>query len=82
LAEVTCPDLVLLDFDLPDFLEGDLISELHHINPQVKTIVFSELNAERTACSAGADVCITKGSSPEVILESFRLLFQLSEYAS
>jgi DNA-binding NarL/FixJ family response regulator len=77
LAQVTSPDLILMDWDLASSPESDLITELRHINPEVKTIVFSEPKSERVARSGGADVCITKGSSPDVIIENFRMLFQL-----
>ena len=76
LAEVTSPDLFLLDLALADTPGDDLISELRQINPEIKMIVFSEPNLEYMARALDADVCITKGSSPEAILENFRLLFE------
>jgi len=79
LAQVTKPDFVLLDWDLADRTAGDLIAVLHEINPSIKTMVFSNLEKISNARSAGADVCISKGSQPDIILKNFRHLFEASK---
>ena len=74
LAKTILPDLVFLDWDVPDQRDAEVIKALHHINPKTKTIVLSHPKTEQAAHSAGADVCIIKGSSPEIILKTFRAL--------
>jgi DNA-binding NarL/FixJ family response regulator len=69
------PDLIFLDWDIPDKPSAELITALQTINPATKTIILSKSASESDARSAGADRCITKGSSPEVILENYRALF-------
>ena len=77
LVQATSPDLVLLDWGLPDKPGGDLVSDLLRISPATKTMVFSGPDAEAEALLAGADICIVKGSSPDVILEKFHGLYRV-----
>jgi DNA-binding NarL/FixJ family response regulator len=74
-ANVTCPDLVLMDWDVSDQSGTEVIAALQQINPETRTIVFSHAKTEQAARSAGADICITKGSSPDEILKNFRALW-------
>jgi DNA-binding NarL/FixJ family response regulator len=78
LAQAILPDLVLLDWDLANQPGTDLIGDLRHIHPATKTMVFSSLDMAPKVFSAGADVCIPKGSLPDAILKNFRALFPTS----
>ena len=78
LAQVTRPDLVMLDWDLVSQLDTNLLADLRQIHPATKTMVFSSQEMAPQVFSAGADVCIPKGSLPDMILKNFRELFQTS----
>jgi DNA-binding NarL/FixJ family response regulator len=75
IVRATCPDLILLDWGLPDKPGAELLIDLRRINPKTKTIILSSPETEKEAISAGADICIVKGTSPETILETFRGLY-------
>jgi DNA-binding NarL/FixJ family response regulator len=77
-TQATKPDLILLDWDLNGQMGTDLLTDLHRINPTVKTIVFSNTGAEPKVRSTGVDVCIAKGSLPDAILKNFRRLFEVT----
>jgi len=68
------PDLIFLDWDIPDKPSAELITALRTINPDTKTIVLSDSTSEPDVLSAGAERCVIKGSSPDVILENIRAL--------
>jgi DNA-binding NarL/FixJ family response regulator len=68
------PDLIFLDWDIPDKPSAELITALRTINPDTKTIVLCNSASESDAQSAGADRIVIKGSSPDVILENYRAL--------
>jgi len=74
-ATLSPPDLVLLDWDVSDQRGAEVIKSLRQINPEIKTIVLSHPKFEQDARSAGVDVCITKGSPPEIILKNYRALW-------
>lgn len=78
LAETVQPDLVLLDWEIPDKPGAELIAALQCINPGTKTMVFSKSEFEPQVRLAGANICITKDSPPNLILESYRALFSIS----
>ena len=78
LAQATLPDLVMLDWDLTNQPETDLLADLRQIHPATKTMVFSSHEMAPQVFSAGADVCIPKGSLPDTILKNFRELFRIS----
>ena len=74
---VTCPDLVLLDWELPG-LEADgpstgsgqrLLSTLRELCPCLAVIALSgRPEARRAALDAGADAFVSKGDPPERLL--------------
>jgi DNA-binding NarL/FixJ family response regulator len=74
-AEVLPPDIVFIDWDVADKPASDVIDALHHINPETKTVVFSHPWSEQSVRSAGADICIIKGSPPDLILKNYRTLW-------
>ena len=70
-AKVTCPNLVLLDSDLPGMPLADLIAQLHQTCINVHTIVLSSRNEERErAVAAGADAFVCKCDAPDELLSA------------
>ena len=68
-VEVTQPDLVLLDWELPGLRTDDRLSVLRALCPQLKVIALSgQPEARRAALSAGADAFVSKGEPPERLL--------------
>ena len=66
----TKPDLILLDWDLPDPSESDHIGELCSLNRNPRVIVLStRIEAKEKALAAGADAFVRKGDAPEKLLE-------------
>ena len=67
--EATCPDLVLLDWDLPGVPMVDLLSALNNTYPALSVIALSwRLELERLVLDAGADAFISKADPPEQLL--------------
>lgn len=65
----TCPDLVLLAWDLPGLAERDLVPALRRVCPNVVIIsLSSRLEARRAALEAGVDAFVSKGDPPERLL--------------
>jgi DNA-binding NarL/FixJ family response regulator len=68
-----CPDLVLLDWELPGFAADDLLPALREICPRVTVIALSgRPEARRAALAAGADAFVSKGDPPERLLAAVR----------
>jgi DNA-binding NarL/FixJ family response regulator len=64
------PELVLLDWELPGLKFMDLMPRLRQHCPDLKIIVLSSRpEANKSALSAGADGFVSKGDSPERLLE-------------
>jgi DNA-binding NarL/FixJ family response regulator len=75
LAHVTadCPDLVLLDWGLPDMAGEELLAALREACPAVSVIVLSgQPEAEENALAAGADAFVSKTDPPERLLAAVR----------
>jgi DNA-binding NarL/FixJ family response regulator len=71
---VTCPDVVLLGWELPDRTKIDLLSALRRVCPMLPVIALSaQFEARRAALAAGADAFVSKTEPPE------RLLAAISE---
>ena len=67
-----CPDLVLLDWELPGGGRG-LICRMRQIHPGVKIIALSvNPEAQEKALSAGVQGFVSKGDPPERLLEVVR----------
>jgi len=67
-AEKDCPDLVLLDWELPG-PAADLLSALRGVCPDVLVIALSgRVTAREAAVAAGADAFVSKGDPPERLL--------------
>ena len=71
----TCPDLVLLDWELPGIDTCDLLTQLRELYPRVKVIALSAYpEACEEAASAGVQWFVSKGDPPERLLTTVRSL--------
>jgi DNA-binding NarL/FixJ family response regulator len=67
------PDVVLLDWQLPDLPITDVLAELKTLDGRPEIIVLSvHPEAEGTARSAGADAFVTKTKPPDSIIAILR----------
>ena len=65
----TCPDLILLDWELPDGRPQDLIKLLHRLCPQLIIIVLSSHpQTKSVALQSGVNYFICKSEPPEQLL--------------
>lgn len=84
-VQAICPDLVLLDWELPGFRDPDrptalrrssgqrLLAALHSLGCPLKVIALSgHLEAREEALAAGADAFVSKGDPPERLLTTLR----------
>lgn len=70
-VETTCPDLVLLGWELPGLEAADLVSALRQAGPNLSVIALSgRPEACRAALGAGADAFVSKGDPPERLLKA------------
>jgi DNA-binding NarL/FixJ family response regulator len=68
-TETTCPDLLLLDWELPGLAGGDLLSALRAVCPDLFVIVLSgRTEVRRAVLDAGADAFVFKCDPPERLL--------------
>jgi len=68
-AEATCPDLVLLGWELPGLIAVDSLSALRRICPDLFVIALSgRPEARRAALVAGANTFVSKTDPPERLL--------------
>ena len=66
LIKSSCPDLVLLDWELPKCPIQSVLDEIKSLDCQPNIIVLGRLSSsEEAALRAGADVYLTKGDPPE-----------------
>ena len=71
LAQVgtVCPDIVLLDWELPGLPRHDALSALRARCPRLKVIALSgRPEARQAALAVGADAFVSKGEPPERLL--------------
>ncbi len=69
------PDLLLLDWDLPNRTPEDLLRLLRTQQPELKIIVMSgRQDLQQIAIKAGADAFASKADSPEKLLTMIRNL--------
>jgi DNA-binding NarL/FixJ family response regulator len=70
-VEKMCPDLLLLDWELPGPTVQGLLSELHAICPGLRVIALSgRSELGRDALQAGVDAFICKCDSPDRLLKA------------
>jgi DNA-binding NarL/FixJ family response regulator len=68
-VKAACPDLVLLDWELPGLEAEGLLPTLRELCPCLAVIALSgRPEARRTALDAGADAFVSKGDPPERLL--------------
>ncbi len=71
--ETACPDLVLLDWELPGLSTAELLPTLRALCPRLRVIALSgRPEARRAALAAGADAFVSKGDPPERLLTTLR----------
>lgn len=73
------PDLVILDWRLPDLCGADIIKTLRDEHPQARVLVLSAFESEEViyqALQAGAVGYLTKSSRRPELIESIRLAAQ------
>jgi DNA-binding NarL/FixJ family response regulator len=72
-VRATCPDLVLLDWELPGSTAVALLPELDAACPELAVIALSgRPGARRAALAAGADAFVSKVDSPEYLLAALQ----------
>ena len=72
-AEVVCPDLVLIDWDLPGMETIDLLPALHKACPGLHVIALSsQPEVEQEALAAGAQAFVSKAGPPEPLLAAIQ----------
>jgi DNA-binding NarL/FixJ family response regulator len=68
-VKVVCPDLILLDWELPRLPGVALLPLLHDFCPRLQVIALSgRPEARQAALDAGADAFASKGDPPERLL--------------
>ena len=68
-VKTACPDLVLLDWELPGLEANRLLPTLRELCPRLKVIALSgRPEARRAALDAGVDAFVSKGDPPERLL--------------
>lgn len=72
-VSAACPDVVLLDWELPGLQHGDVLCTLRARRPHLKVIALSgRPEARGAALAAGADAFVSKGDPPERLLDAVR----------
>ena len=85
LAQVAaaCPDLMLIDWDLPGMAGADLLAALQRICPGLHVIALScRPEAEQEALAAGVQVFVSKAGPPEPLLAAIQSAQDLCEKES
>jgi DNA-binding NarL/FixJ family response regulator len=79
--EAVCPDVVLLDCELPGLPMADLLAELHACDSSPRVVILcSRKEAGQAALAAGAHMFIDKTSHPKRLVTALRVLQLESEY--
>ncbi|MCC6801954.1 MAG: response regulator transcription factor [Anaerolineae bacterium] len=79
----TCPDLLLLDWELPGLGVAELLAAARRQCPDVKIIALSgRPEACEQAMQAGVPGFVSKGDPPERLLEALRSVLRISSRRS
>lgn len=71
--EITCPDMLLLDWELPGMPAPQLLSTLRATCPDLLIIALSvRPGARRAALTAGASAFVSKADPPDRLLAAIR----------
>ena len=72
-AETVCPDLVLIDWDLPGMATVELLPALHKLCPGLHVIALSSRpEVKQDALAAGAQAFVSKAGPPEPLLAAIQ----------
>ncbi len=67
--QTACPDLLLLDWELPGLQATDLAQEIERLRPHLQVMALSsQPGAQKEALAAGANAFICKGDPAEKLL--------------
>lgn len=70
-AKASCPDLLLLEWELAGGAGAELLAALREICPKLAVIALSgRMTARKAALAAGADAFVSKGDPPESLLSA------------
>ena len=79
-TQAACPDLLLMDWDLPEMPAPLVLSTLHRQCDRTIVIILSEKPEMcQLALSAGADAFVSKGDPPEYLLRAIAACVQRSQ---
>ncbi len=79
LIQATCPDLVLLDWDLPGQPSTEVLAEIGSAGHQPKVIVLGkDPEAREAALASGAYAFVVKGEPPGQLLTALRQVISQS----
>jgi DNA-binding NarL/FixJ family response regulator len=68
-----CPDMLLLDWELPGLVPDELPTTLHTLNPGLFIIVLDSIpHTRQAALEAGANEFVSKNEPPERLLTAIR----------
>jgi len=82
-VEATCPDLMLLDWDLPGMVKVDLLAAQQRTCPALHVIALSSRpEVEQEALAAGARAFVSKAGPPEPLLAAIQLVQDLCKKTS
>jgi two-component system phosphate regulon response regulator PhoB len=71
LAEVLVPDLILLDWNLPDLSGEKVLNSLLGMRKTLAVIVVSgQIEVKNAVLKAGASAFVSKANSPEQLVET------------
>jgi DNA-binding NarL/FixJ family response regulator len=74
------PDVIVLEWELPDQPEGDLLAALGSTSHGSRVIVLSQQpEVRQAALAAGADAFVSKAGAPQELLAALRGLVQEPE---
>ncbi len=77
-ARLTCPDVIILDCDLPGLQAEDVLRELRSICPGVRVVAMcARSEVRQAALSAGADAFVSKADPPPALVSAIRHGFGL-----
>lgn len=79
LVQQACPDLVLLDWDLPGLRPAEVLPAFRSRCPSLLIVALSgRPELRRPALSAGADAFVSKGDPPERLVAILRQCLDLT----
>ena len=77
-----CPDLVLLEWDLPDRPSANLLADLRNLNCQPLVVVYgNHPESSSAATDAGADAFVFKGEGPKRVTSTINWVVLEARYA-